>query len=337
MSALLPSAFLALRGFLARFLGTSALNVANNLRDKKEINAQTILDSLNPGNTVDAFGKSIGLNNLANNLGAKYFDTGLSDKDKAANEATLDIRRRMYKADVEGMEEAGLNPAMMYGGSGPTSSSSSALSAGGSLSDLVSLFLLPYQANILDKQAENIGADTALKTTQSNINLQEERIRKIAADFGVEMTQAQIDSIRADIAAKDAETDLKRSQTDLVQSQADAQRITNEYLPDRYLSEIDKLDADAALARANEAMQRIQYEYARENGVLMSSNDYITLATYLVDLFGLSKGDAKAKTQKVVQLVNGANSWIDSKIQSASDWFDAKVVNRLRERFKKSK
>lgn len=337
MSALAISSIMALSQFLARFMGTSALNVVNNLRDKKEINAQTILDSINPANSIDAFGSFLGLNNLKNNLGAKYLDTGLSDKDIAANEATLDMRRRGYAADVQGMQEAGLNPAMMYEGSGSASSPSSAVSAGGSLSDIVSLLMLPSQIKQIEATTKNIGADTALKATQSNINVQEERIRKIAADFGIEMTQAQIDSLRADIAAKDADIDLKRSQTDLVQSQTDAQNIANEYLPDKYFSEIAKLDADAALARANEAMQRIQYEYARENGVLMSSNDYITLATYLVDLFGLSKGDAKSKTQKVVQLVNSANSWIDNKIQSASDWFDDKVVNRIRSRFKNSK
>lgn len=278
-----------------------------------------------------------------NSVRGKYLGTNMTGQELQNAELNFQNQLRMMRegpqAQVEGAERAGINPAFALTGQAhtPSAGNTSSLSSGGSLSDLVAIATLPAQLKQIEATTKNIAADTNLKNTQSNINVQEERIRRIAADFGVEMTQAQINSLLADIAAKDADTELKRSQTDLVQSQTDAQNIANEYLPDKYFSEIERLDADSALARANEAMQRIQYEYARENGVLMSSNDIITLATYLVDLFGLSKGEAKSKTQKVVKLVNGANNWIDNKVQSASDWFDDKVVNRIRSRFKNSK
>lgn len=261
--------------------------------------------------------------------------SGMTQQQIEENELMRENRRSEYSDLISGMESAGLNPGLMYQGAPSSSGNAAPAASSGSLSDLLQIAMLPAQIANIKAQTSNIKAQTGLTEQKTRTEEQISRIKKIAADFGVEFTQAQIDSMLADIANKDADTDMKRSQIDLIDSQKTAQDIANEYLPSKYFAEIDKLSADAALARANEAMQRVQYEYARENGVLMSNNDLITLATYLIDLFGISKSDAKARAGKVIEVVNGANNWIDGKIQQASDWFDDRVVKRIKNRLNK--
>lgn len=273
----------------------------------------------------------------ADNYLRSALHTGLTDEELQRNALMRENRQTEMSDAVKGLEAAGLNAGLVYGSSPSTGNpQSSPGSSTAGLGELLQLAMMPAQIANLNAQTSNIKAQTGLTEQKTRTEEQISRIKKIAADFGVEFTQTQIDSMLADIANKDADTDMKRSQTDLIDSQKTAQDIANEYLPSKYFVEIDKLSADAAFARANEAMQRVQYEYARENGVLMSNNDLITLATYLIDLFGISKSDAKARAGKVIEVVNGANNWIDGKIQQASDWFDSKVVNRIKNRLNRN-
>lgn len=111
---------------------------------------------------------------------------GLVGKYTGANQTPADVEsferekawqkeyaQNHWQWDVEGMEKAGLNPQMMYGGT-PSSSVPSAGSpvSSGSLSDLIALATLPAQIGLLESEKEEKDASAAEKRSNTSLNEQ---------------------------------------------------------------------------------------------------------------------------------------------------------------------
>lgn len=118
------------------------------------------------------------------NMSHKFFGTGMTTQQREEMAAQYDYQRALNKAaipdQVAGMNEAGVNPALMYG-SASTASPASAPSANpsaASLSELVAMATLPAQLGIMKAQKENIEADTGNKQTIKNLNQQDYDLRE---------------------------------------------------------------------------------------------------------------------------------------------------------------
>lgn len=271
-------------------------NIGNTIGNAFGNTGGSLLNGLFKGLGIDSnFGEV--LNSLLN----RWAGTGLTPADYQSAELQRYLRKTEYGDVVQSMIDAGLNPAMLYNkGGGASTPSLSLPNSGMSFSELMELPLL-------QAQIDNIKADTESKLSMAGLNRQrtlteeeETRIRGIAADYGIEMTEAELGRYLADIEVKYADMDYKKSMTDLVTSQKVAQDITNDYLPRRFDAELKELSsrsesesASAKLSLASKAFTDIQANYARANGFLLSSNDALLVCTYLASLVGLDKSSVQ--------------------------------------------
>lgn len=247
-----------------------------------------LVDSIFGNGTVSSF------MNTQTQAGPTGRDLWLSDRE--------DTKYQRQSAD---MEAAGLNQAMMYSGGQNPQAPSTASGNGVSLSDLLELVSLPKQLKLLDAQIANVGADTSEKEASArNIEqrtLTEEYetvIRRIAAEYGYDFKEGELERLWSEIGVNYAESEYKESLNDLVHSQKEAQDITNDYLPNKFERELNELasranqeDKSALLSSASAAFTTVQANFARENGFLMSQSDNLLVATYLCSLLGLEKSD----------------------------------------------
>ena len=215
-----------------------------------------------------ALGKYTGSNLTGAEREANEFNAGEAEKQRNWEERMANTQ---YQRGVADMSTAGVNPALMFG-SGQAAPTPSGAAASGvtpsfsGLADLMSLIMLPAQIKNLNAQTRNIDEKTR---TQEQIT----KIQTIAANYGVEYTEAQISSMLAVVTEKVAEANYKQSLKDLVVSQTVAQDTVNKYLDERQRSEIDKivaekdkLSADEKLAKAQAFFTNVQANYADSNG-----------------------------------------------------------------------
>lgn len=271
-------------------------------------------------------GDTKGLDTLGDSMLGKYLGTNPTGQEQAfmnfnAEQAQLnrDFQERMssttYQRTVQDMKLAGLNPALLLtGASGVSTPSGSTASAspasGGSLTDLMSLALLPAQLSQISAQTQNIRANTRYTEQKTLTEEQLTKLQSIAVEWqpsinaeNIANISASVDKQQAEILALTKQSDLYVSQKDLINKQSEAQAIVNYYLPDKTLAEIKKLDSDSRNAAASAWMAEIQAKFAKDNGFLMSSNDTLLLCTYIASLFGVEKGAVESTIGKVSNYV----------------------------------
>lgn len=179
-----------LLGPLNSFLGKS-LNL-----DKV---AGGLFDSLTSPNTWDS---------LLNNWSQAH----MTGAQKEQNEWTAMREDSYWQRNVEGMQEAGLNPALLYGGSasGPTPSASAAPASGMSLSDMLELAAIPQKIESMELQNQLLRKDIAWYDTEheSKVGLIDAQA-KVQALTAEEIPQ-KIEESKSRVANNEADTALKQ-------------------------------------------------------------------------------------------------------------------------------
>lgn len=268
------------------------------------------------------------MNDIFGSVLNKYTGAGLTSSEKEANKFSADeaeknraFQERMsntqYQRTVADMQAAGLNPAVMLAGSGgavsaPSGSTAQSVSpSGGSLTDLLSLAMLPLQMRQLAAETRNIEANTALTNQKKLTEEQVTALQSIAVQWQptinaetVAQLSASVDRIDSEIQNLVADKDVKRANEQLIKSQKEAQAIVNYYLPLEKVSAIAKMDAEARASRAAAWFSEVQAKFADDNGFLMSSNDSLLLATYIGSLLNLDKqgmSDAMSKVGRYIK------------------------------------
>lgn len=137
-------------------------------------------------------GVTQGMQNTGTSLAGKYLGTNLTGQERESAELNFQNQLRMMRegprAQVEGAEVAGINPVFALTGQAHTPSvgNTSSISSGGSLSDIVALFTLPAQMKLMNKQADNIEADTNKKKSET-------AGQNISNEFAAELAKVSID------------------------------------------------------------------------------------------------------------------------------------------------
>lgn len=173
------------------------------------------------------------LKNQAESLLNKYTGAGLTGAEQEANQFTaeqMDLANQRnvfnyqnrYQWEVADMEKAGLNPALLYGGSsgagsvGSASAGSSVSPAGNGLSDLIGSIM---DIALLKAQIANINADTRNKSSEAAGREIENQFKPelLATDLeqgkvNIENTKAGIDLILAQLSEVASRTDLNSAQ-----------------------------------------------------------------------------------------------------------------------------
>lgn len=182
-----------------------------------------------------------------------------------------------FQRQVADMQAAGLNPAMMFGGSpSPVVNTSAAAAPGAGISDLLQLAMLPLQMKSLQADIDKTKADTDNTKAQtkgfelSNAWIDREKQAKIDSQrSGIELNDSRISEINQGISESKVRIDKLISETNEVEertrlevsqrllNQANAKRI-EELLPFEKLLLDAKTTAEVASAEqafANAAYQ----------------------------------------------------------------------------------
>ena len=128
------------------------------------------------GNVIDTASNALQDPETLNSLVNTYTNAGLTGRDKALNQMQLQNESDKYQYQVQGMQAAGLNPALMYGaGAGstvpvPASSSSSPMDFG----QLLNAISLKSQIKEMEANAKNAEAG-ALKQEEET---KSEKVRR---------------------------------------------------------------------------------------------------------------------------------------------------------------
>lgn len=263
------------------------------------------------------------LNGLINSLTAYYTRntlTGAEQEQNAFNaeqaqmsrDFTEYMARNKYSMETQSMQDAGVNPAMVYGGGSlvPTAANGAAASgsplSGGNIADLMStLVRMPLELKQLSAEidltaanAEKSRADAKLADQKYETEVQITRITAINADYQDVINEQTLENMKATYENMIADTDLKSANKDYVLTQKDAQDILNQYLDERQREEINQikankanLDASSAKTRAEKVYQDWFNSFVQENGFLPSSNDMLMLGTYIASVFGINKDE----------------------------------------------
>lgn len=215
------------------------------------------------------------------------------------------MARNKYSMETQSMQDAGLNPAMVYGGGNlvPTAANGAAATSSsvgaGSIADLLGTMVrMPLEMKRLNAEIEATRANTELTKQKTQTEEAETRIRNINADYQDALNSQTISNLKATYNNLAADTDYKTANRDYVITQKDAQETLNRYLDEKQQAEIrnlnqssDKMSAEEKKTKADKVYQDWMNKYVQDNGFLPSSNDTLVVLTYIASLFGIEKSD----------------------------------------------
>lgn len=219
----------------------------------------------------------------------------LTNSQIEANDMAMQNQEDIYQRQVTGMQNAGLNPALMYqSGASSAPSPVQGNTSASNMSDLMQALLIDKQSALLDAQTRNTDADTDKKKAETeNMNLinryypevTQTQIDKMLKDMG--LTDEQIKKIQSEVNLNELEADLK--EIEKVIKNAQAKESSAFYKATRELEEAktEEAKAHARESAARALMQELEAEFAQKYGAKMGSSEWIALASALSSVFGI--------------------------------------------------
>lgn len=266
-----------------------------------------------------------------NSLVNKYAEAGITGQQAALNEMQLDNQRRQYAFQVQGMDEAGLNPALMYESGATTAPSAPAPTAGASMSEIIQLMLADKQARLLKAQTDNTEADTDKKKAETeNMNLinkyypdlTDSQIKKIMSDIGI--NDERIKEIQSQVNLNELDVQLKGIEKCIKQAEADESSAY--YKATRELQEAKTEEArnSAREKLADALMKEIEGEYERNTNTKMSSSSLLAIASALGTIFSNSDHFTNWFRRNIYDK-DKEYGWIIEKLQ---EWSDSRFAKK---------
>lgn len=254
-----------------------------------------------------------------------------------ANEMAMQNEQDIFQRQVAGMQEAGLNPALMYKqGAGSSAPSQQGQIGSGSMSDLVQLMLLPLQAKGLKSeidlrqseadvnkvQAQNIGVN--LEFNRRTLGLREEALR-----LSNNLSREQKDYIHekknealANIRVLEEQAKTEQSKQVLNEAQSILSRMESYEI-------VQMMPYKQALAEAQTGAQKAQ---AVLLGVETLYQQRLIDNGYIESLCKQLEAQASDAESKAV--VDGITAGLKSgTLFDYADWGDSKVSNILEDIF----
>lgn len=213
---------------------------------------------------VSSLGQSLsamilGGKNGYKNMQKSMFGTGLTDAQKEANAWTAQREDTAYQRGVSDMQAAGLNPALMYGSAGSTSSSASTSpSDGASLSDMLG------SATSLS-QIQSMNVQNKVSQKQVSISQQNADTERFNAETERMKVEQGIEESKSRISLNAVEELYKKSGIALNEKQAD-----------KLTAEINDLNSQINYRDAQVLLQTIELQIKK--GQLKVNQDYYDLA-----------------------------------------------------------
>lgn len=210
------------------------------------------------------------------------------DAERERNEMQMQNQEDIYQRQVIGMQKAGVNPALMYGGSGPSSAPSapSPQQPGLSMSDLMQAFLLDKQGRLMESQIRNTDAKTDRESQETErlklINkyypqVTETDIRKVLSD--IDVNDATIQKIMGEVDLIELDKELK--EVDKVIKSAEANEASAFYKARRQYTEAqtDKEKAEKAELVVRAAIEELERNYMANTNTKMGSASIVAIAS----------------------------------------------------------
>lgn len=302
--------------------------MVNNAQANNELTSSSPYSGSDSVNDLYAQYNAVG-GTAFNSLVNKYAEAGLTGQQAALNEMQMDNQRRQYAFNVQGMQEAGLNPALMYESGAQSAPSAPAPTQGASMSDLVQLLLARKQSNLLDAQARNTDADTDKKKAETEgqqlINkyypqVTDTEIDKMLSEMGV--NSERIKEIKSNIDLNELDKILKG--VDIKIRKAEADESSAYYKATRQLQEAKTAEARAS-ARASLArafMDEVEGVYMQETNNHMGNNSLVALASALGTMFSRSD-DFSRFIKDYIYDKDKKHGWLAEKLADLYDEYQA--------------
>lgn len=219
----------------------------------------------------------------------------LTGSQREANELQMQNVEDVYQRQVTGMQNAGLNPALMYQ-SGAASNAPNVQGSQGvaSMSEMMQAFLLEKQSRLLDAQANKTDAETqklGAETEQVKLvnkyypDVTETGIKKVLSELGV--NEERINEIKSQVDLNKLDADLKEIQKIINKAQSDE---SSRYF--KATRELAEAQTEEARSRAREEvarafMEELEGKFMDKYGAKMGSSELIALASAISSVLGV--------------------------------------------------
>lgn len=254
-----------------------------------------------------------GFFNGLRSLWKSFTHSGLTDQQVQQNEYMTGEREQAqafeermsntaFQRQVSDMKQAGVNPAIMYGGAGSNGASSPS-SAGMSASGLTSPATMSelIQLLTLKPTIENLKANAALTRQKVETERAETGLREIVRDMYPDLTNAQIGELlsRQELnIKKGAEADAI---VDFTRAKETYQRLENDNYADLLVlkkaclrAEKDEKISEKELNEVRKAVAEIERQYMADHKVKMTDAGRYGLILAIADKLGLNPNRLKS-------------------------------------------
>lgn len=264
----------------------------------------------------------------------------------SANEAqksrdfTEYMARNKYQMETQSMEQAGVNPAMVYGGGSlvPTATngaqgqaSSPGASALNPFDIMMTMARMGRELSLLDSQKANIDKDTELKEKQGEKIGAETDLLGLQVKYYPNLTEKQIEKLDAEIGVDNARKDELVSETALNNAKKVLQDAENKYADEFYQLRNALTSAQKAreLSRKdlnvmNTAMLRIEKEYMEKYDMKMGTSEAYSICMALMSMFNTEPSSLIARLKEYVKFAFSEGQGDNPIVKSLEELFSNK-------------